>query len=140
MKMVTLFLAACETCQRKKPLPNKGIVVKPIRSRKYCDHGQVDLINMESTPSGKFVQILNYQDHFTKFLVLKPLTSKRAAEVAYHLIDIFTFMGAPSILQSDNGREFVGGCSLRNEIHVAQPADSAWPREAPTKPGICGAV
>ncbi|XP_068206187.1 uncharacterized protein [Palaemon carinicauda] len=46
------------------------------------------------------------QDHITKFCVLRPLTSKRAAEVAYQLLDIFLLLGAPEILQSDNGSEF----------------------------------
>ena len=47
-----------------------------------------------------------YQDHLTKFCVLRALTTKRAAEVAYQLIDIFILFGAPTILQSDNGSEF----------------------------------
>jgi hypothetical protein len=47
-----------------------------------------------------------YQDHLTKFVVIRPLTSKRAAEVAYQLMDIFLLFGAPHILQSDNGSEF----------------------------------
>lgn len=47
-----------------------------------------------------------YQDHLTKFVVLSALKSKRAEEVAYKLVDIFTLLGAPTILQSDNGREF----------------------------------
>jgi len=51
-----------------------------------------------------------YQDHLTKFCILKPFKSKRAEEVAYYLIDICTVFGAPSVLQSDNGREF------RNQI------------------------
>ena len=34
------------------------------------------------------------------------LKSKRAADVAYNLPDIFFLLGAPHILQSDNGREF----------------------------------
>ncbi|CAI6353312.1 unnamed protein product [Macrosiphum euphorbiae] len=42
-----------------------------------------------------------YQDHPTKFVILRPLTHKRAEEVAYVLIDIFTTFGAPAILQSD---------------------------------------
>ena len=46
-----------------------------------------------------------YQDHLTKFVVIRPLTSKRAAEVAYQLMDIFLLFGAPHILQSDNGSE-----------------------------------
>jgi transposase InsO family protein len=47
-----------------------------------------------------------YQDHLTKFCVLKALTTKRPAEVAYQLLDIFLLLGAPQILQSDNGTEF----------------------------------
>ena len=50
--------------------------------------------------------IMVYQDHLTKFCVLRPLTSKRAAEVAYQLVDVFLLFGAPTILQSDNGSEF----------------------------------
>ena len=33
--------------------------------------------------------------------------SKRAPEIAYQLFDIFSIFGAPSILQNDNGIEFV---------------------------------
>ena len=47
-----------------------------------------------------------YQDHLTKFVQLRPVTSKRAPEIAYQLLDIFNIFGAPSVLQSDNGREF----------------------------------
>ena len=48
-----------------------------------------------------------YQHHLTKFVQLGPVTSKRAPEITYQLLDIFSIFGAPSILQSDNGREFV---------------------------------
>jgi hypothetical protein len=48
---------------------------------------------------------LHYEDHLTKFAVLRPLTSKLAAEVGFQLLDIFLLFGAPHILQSDNGRE-----------------------------------
>ncbi|XP_060845125.1 KRAB-A domain-containing protein 2-like [Rhopalosiphum padi] len=51
--------------------------------------------------------ILNYQDHSTKFLSLRPLESKRAIEVARNLFSLFLTFGAPKILQSDNGRKFV---------------------------------
>jgi transposase InsO family protein len=47
-----------------------------------------------------------YQDHLTNFVVIRPLTPKRAADVAYQLMDIFLLFGAPHILQSDNGSEF----------------------------------
>ena len=53
-----------------------------------------------------FKWILVYQDHLTKFVILRALTSKRAAETAHHLLDIFLLIGAHVILQSDNGNEF----------------------------------
>eukprot|EP00102_Acyrthosiphon_pisum_P010571 XP_008178926.1 PREDICTED: KRAB-A domain-containing protein 2-like [Acyrthosiphon pisum] len=67
---------------------------------------QLDLIDYQSQADGEYKFVLVYQDHLTKFCILKPLKSKRAEEVAYCLIDIFTVFGAPSVLQSDNGREF----------------------------------
>ncbi|KFD48312.1 hypothetical protein M514_10804 [Trichuris suis] len=66
---------------------------------------QVDIIDFQSHHDREYKFIMAYQDHLTKFLVLKALKSK-TAEVAHNLVDIFTLLGAPSILQSDNGREF----------------------------------
>ena len=67
--------------------------------------GQVDLIDMQSQPDGEFKFILNYQDHFSKFCILRPLKHKTASSVAKVLVEIFSLMGPPTILQSDNGRE-----------------------------------
>ena len=47
-----------------------------------------------------------YQDNLTKYCTLRPLTSKRAAEVAFQLMDIFLMFGAPQIPQINNGSEF----------------------------------
>ncbi|CAF3516224.1 unnamed protein product [Rotaria socialis] len=104
-----LFISECNECniKRAKPKNSSKLVVRPIISNDFHSRGQVDLIDMQSSPDGKFKFILNYQDHFTKFCILRPLKSKTAAEVAYNLLDIFTTFGAPAILQSDNGREFV---------------------------------
>jgi hypothetical protein len=44
-----------------------------------------------------------YQDHLTKFVIIRLLRCKRAEKIAYQLLDIFTLFGAPSILHSDNG-------------------------------------
>ena len=51
--------------------------------------------------------MLNYQDHLTKFVILRPLKAKTAVAIVHKVLDIFLSFGAPSILQSDNGREFV---------------------------------
>ena len=68
---------------------------------------QVDKINMQSQPDRDLKWILLYQDHLIKFVPFRPVKSKRAPEVACQLLDIFSILGTPSILQSDNGREFV---------------------------------
>lgn len=50
--------------------------------------------------------ILVNQNHLTKCIILKLIEYKRAEEVTFNLVDIFTLIGTPSILQSDNGCEF----------------------------------
>jgi len=67
---------------------------------------QVDLIDFQSHPDGKYRFIMVYQDHLTKFVILKPLEFNRVELVAHNIIDIFTLIGVLSVLQSDNGREF----------------------------------
>ena len=60
---------------------------------------QIDSIDWSSEKSNDFGYILNYQDHLTKLIILRPLRRKTAQEVAYHLLDIFCLMGAPNIIQ-----------------------------------------
>src|SRR5277367_5950751 len=60
-----------------------------------------------------------YQDHLTKFCVLRAMSSKRAAEVAFNLVDIFLLIGAPHILQSDNRSEFTA--SVITELKLLWP-------------------
>jgi len=61
---------------------------------------------MQSDADGPYRFIFNYQDHLTKYTILRPLKTKTAEEVAYNLVDVFTTFGAPTLLHSDNGREF----------------------------------
>ena len=84
----------------------KTLVTNPILSNEFCARGQVDLIDMRTNPDGEYNWILNYQDHFTKWLVLRPLKRRCAEEVSNVLTSIFYMLGAPNILQSDNGKEF----------------------------------
>ncbi|XP_008182430.1 KRAB-A domain-containing protein 2-like [Acyrthosiphon pisum] len=101
---IEIFLSTCAICNGKKNM-NRKLVIKPIISKDFNERGQVDLVDFQSVPDGKFKWILNYQDHSTKFLSLRPIESKRASEVANNLLSIFLTFGAPKILQSDNGRE-----------------------------------
>ena len=68
---------------------------------------QVDLIDRQSQADGENKWIFVYQDHLTKFVQLRPVTSKRAPEIAYQLLDVLSIFDVPNILQGDNGREFV---------------------------------
>ena len=104
---VELFKSLYVQCQKKrKRCATKGVTIKPILSKDYGSRAQVDLVDMQSCAKGKYKWIMVYQDHLTKYCILRPLTSKRAAEVAFQIMDIFLMFGAPQILQSDNGSEF----------------------------------
>ncbi|CAF1106796.1 unnamed protein product [Brachionus calyciflorus] len=96
-----------------------GMVVKPILSHDLNRRAQMDLIDMQTLPDGEYKWLMVYQDHFTKFLQLRPLRAKIAIEVASALIDVFSILGVPYLLQSDNGREF------RNQILFS--FKSMWP-------------
>ncbi|XP_071137215.1 KRAB-A domain-containing protein 2-like [Mytilus edulis] len=102
-----LYKELCEECQlKKRRSASKGVVAKPIISKEFNSRGQVDLIDMQSFKYNDYRFLMLYQDHLTKFVILRPLTSKRAYEVAMQILDIFLLFGAPNILQSDNGAEF----------------------------------
>ncbi|KAK4311197.1 hypothetical protein Pmani_017289 [Petrolisthes manimaculis] len=62
---------------------------------------------MQSKPCRSHKWIMVYQCHFTKFVIICTVSSKRASDVAFQLLDIFLLFGTPSILQSD--KEFTAG-------------------------------
>ncbi|XP_053407944.1 KRAB-A domain-containing protein 2-like [Mercenaria mercenaria] len=136
--VIGLFKELCEECQlKKRKLASKGLVIKPILSKDFNSRGQVDLVDMQSLKQGEYKFIMHYQDHLTKFSVLRALTSKRAAEVAFQLLDIFLLISAPNILQSDNGREFTA--SVISELKDLWP-DSCIVHGKPRHPQTQGSV
>jgi len=119
-KALEHFKSLCAECQKKRKRPmTKGVVVRPILTKEFACRGQVDLIDMQAMAHSNYKWIMVYQDHLTKFCVIRPLTTKRASEVAFQLMDIFLLMGAPVILQSDNGSEFTS--------HVITELKEVWP-------------
>ncbi|KAL4122644.1 hypothetical protein QTP88_014934 [Uroleucon formosanum] len=88
---------------RDRMIEKKGIVTNPMIFSELNSRCQLDLIDYQSQADGEYKFVLVYQDHLIKFCILKPLKSKRAEEIAYCLINIFTVFGAPSVLQRDNG-------------------------------------
>lgn len=103
---ILLFIHLCDKCQMKHKSEKKGVVSKPMIFNDFNLRCQIDLIDYQSHPDREFKFLMVYQDHLTKFVILRPLKRKTANEVVFHLMDIFTLFGAPVVLQSDNGREF----------------------------------
>ena len=71
----------------------KGVVVRTILTKEYSSSSQFDLIEMQAMPHSQKKSILVYQDHLTKYCVLKSLTTKHVAEVAFQLVDVFLILG-----------------------------------------------
>ncbi len=95
------------SCHLDRKFSIKQEDIKPIISSSINSRGQVDLIKMTAYPDGKMCWILHYQDHHDKMSYLRALPNKNAMAVAAVLLILFLQQGAPVILQSDNGKEFV---------------------------------
>ncbi|XP_064118942.1 KRAB-A domain-containing protein 2-like [Macrobrachium nipponense] len=119
--IVSLYIVHCECCveKRRRKETAAGVVVRPLSVRDLNERGQVDLVDMQTMKDGSYRFILHYMEYLTKFHVIRPLKSKTAADVANELLFIFLDIGAPHILQSDNGREFTA--------EVIQELASLWP-------------
>ena len=78
---------------------------------------QIDLIDMRHMPHNGQKHIV---DHWSKFHLALPTTSKSAVDVAHVLQKhVFPVFGLPNILHSDNGCEFVNKLIGDGCFHVA---------------------
>lgn len=105
---VEAFVRGCEACQRFLPLK----VTDPLRQIVAIvpwERVQVDLVDLRKYADGNggFAWILNVVDCCSKFLFSFPLVCKSGKGVVECLERLFQAEGAPRILQSDNGKEFV---------------------------------
>ena len=106
-EVIMTYLNCCEACSNKKGKAKKGLVVKPFISEEALSRMQVVFIDLQSCPDGNFKFLLHLQDHLTKFCLLAATENKTAEVTAAQLKKWFCIIGAPAILHSDNGREFV---------------------------------
>lgn len=75
-------------------------------SEKSYNKGRIDVIEMTVDPMFNYKYLFVYEDQLSKFVVLKPLHSDAAKEVAANLLGVLGIIGAPRVLQSGNGRKF----------------------------------
>ena len=87
----------------------KKPITSPIKANHFLAHVQVDLIDLRNLPcecqSGR-KWVLHIVDHFSKYSWLLALKNKQTEEVTQALTNLFWMFGFPSILHSDNGKEF----------------------------------
>lgn len=123
------FQNFCPVCimRLKKKKPKAGN--QPIVIKGFSVHGQIDLIDLQMMPDGPFKFLCHYQDHGIKFGVLCPLIQKTCRAVAWVLFNIFTLIGPPKTLQSDNGREFnKGACGGKaRQVMLDDAVSSTYP-------------
>ena len=119
--LVQEYIKHCERCveKRRKTETSSGVVVRPLTVTDLNDRCQVDLVDMQTMKDGSYRFILHYMEYLTKFSQIRPLKTKTAEEVAKELLYIFLDIGAPHILQSDNGREFTA--------EVIRELSTLWP-------------
>nr|XP_014584175.2 KRAB-A domain-containing protein 2 [Equus caballus] len=118
-EVIVLYLTLCKQCHQKNPVPKRDLAPKPMPFKYIDSRCQVEIVDMQSNADGEFKFILYYQDHLTKFIILRPLKAKQAHEVVSVLLDIFTILGIPTMLESDSGIEFTN--QVVNELNEIWP-------------------
>ena len=129
------FIKLCETCSLRVPQKTKP-PLRPIVANVFFTRVQVSiffcpkcfyyplyrlLIDTRHLPHDGNKWILHIVDHWSKFNVAYPLPQKTAKKVTNALEKwIFPIFGLPTILHSDNGREFVN--------HLIEDVLATWPR------------
>lgn len=99
-QVIMIYLKFCQSCQKKAPVPKKGLVTNPILHSAFNSRAQIDLIDYQSQEYEGYRYIMVYQDHLTKFVILRALKRKHAEGIAAQLVEIYTTFGAPTILHS----------------------------------------
>jgi hypothetical protein len=105
--LIREYVQRCSVCQAKKRQQFQPPLM-PIITNARFERFSLDLIDFNRYPDGEYCYIMQVGDHSSKFRWVRPLKNKEAASVAYELEVIFSTVGGPQILQSDNGGEFKG--------------------------------
>nr|XP_018672786.1 uncharacterized protein zf(cchc)-26 isoform X2 [Ciona intestinalis] len=110
---VTRFCRSCDVCQKTI---SKGKVAKaPLQKMPLIDvpfeRVAVDLVGPIQPPSEKGHRyLLTMVDYATRYPEAVPLKNIATEDVAEALVDIFSRVGVPSEILSDQGTQFMSGC------------------------------
>ena len=71
------------------------------------DIGQIDVIDIWVKNDTEYKYLFMYENSSSKFTVLKPLKTNTIKEIAEEFLDVIKTIGAPLVLQSPKGKDFV---------------------------------
>lgn len=112
---VEMLIRETEVYQVSSKTKNKEKVTNPLMTSRPMEHLQMDLVDFHQYKkypgNNGCTFLLVVVDCFSKFLWAFPLKKKEAPEVLSKLRALFMTEGIPTILQSDNGSEFVSDAS-----------------------------
>ena len=103
---ISRFIKRWETWQIRKKNPDKTIAIKYIESDEVKERFQVDLVQLSDYLHLERRYLCNCVDHLSKFACSRVIKHKTKEVVLAAIKEIFTIMGVPKILQSNNGGEF----------------------------------
>ena len=110
---VEMLIRETEVYQVSSKTKNPEKVTNPLMTSRPMEHLQMDLVDFHQYKgyNNQHTFLLVVVDCFSKFLWAFPLKKKEAPEVLSKLRALFMTEGIPTILQSDNGTEFVSDAS-----------------------------
>jgi len=97
-----------EIVQMTMPV-NENRITKPIVSERCNQQWEIDLVDYSSISKNNdgITFLMCVVDTFSKFAWIEPLKNKTSKSIAFTLQQILCREGAPQVISSDNGGEFV---------------------------------
>lgn len=104
---IMAVINSCAVCQVRRLMTTKPVIT-PIVHRKPRDRYLVDMVDFTTyrVDNMGFGWMMVMIDSYSKFLYAAPLMHKSGPETADAILKMFRLYGAPTILHSDNGKEF----------------------------------
>jgi len=105
-KDVNNYCYHCVTCQRTKAASRHPAPLQPVVTSRPWELVAVDILKVPMSRQGN-QYVLVAQDYFSKWPFAIPLSDQTAAKIVCALKDqVFTLVGPPQRLHSDQGRNF----------------------------------
>ena len=105
-RSVTHHCKVCIKCQFSKAAPPKPVPLQPIVATRPWEMVGVDILKVPMSTKGN-QYLLVAQDYYSKWPFAKPMQDQKAERIVQILKDeVFTVVGPPQKLHSDQGRNF----------------------------------